>query len=295
LPRPARLPGRALPTTLLRYASAWMKPSALCALRQASRDHAAALQPPEVSSALLEQLKSHLPIRREVAFFHLEKLARQAAGPAIAAVMASLEDDSQELRKWALESLRDMAEPGEAWAIKAIVRDGGPLWSGNTSVAKKAMEVLATIAADSGNAHAIAALASKLSDGRFSCRAGLTIARIAEGAPSIDRAAIQAVLAQLQASSRRAQTNALLALGYVGRSDDASTLQDVVQELSAKAKDDDEEVRQKAVAALERVSGPFSECDCPKWRLNSSDTTGAADKKMHGAAKFAMLNWHSDR
>jgi len=287
-----------LPTTLLKYASAWMKPAAICALRRASRAHAAALRPPEVSSALLDQLRtSHLPVRREVAFFELEKLAKQGAVDAIKAVVASLGDDTQEqeLRKWALEAVKDMAEPGEDWAVSAIVRPGGPLWAGNTNIAKKAMEVLPSVA-DAGNALAIAALASMLSDGRFGCRAGLTIARIAEGAPSIDYAAIQAVLANLRDESRRVQVNALMALGYVGRSHDMSVIQTVTQELLAKTEDKDVEVRQKAVAALERVSGLGKCGECRKLGvLNSSEATGVADHCMHGAGKFSMLDYHCDR
>lgn len=245
---------------------------------------------------MLDQLQSHLPIRREVAFFKLEKLAKQGAGDAIKAVVASLGDETQEqeLRKWALDTMKDLSEPGEEWAISAIVRPGGPLWAGNSTVAKKAMEVLPVIA-DSGNALAIAALAAMLSDGRLSCRAGLTIARIAMGAPSIDSVAIQAVLAQLNASSQRVQANAVMALGYVGRSHDIAVIQAIVQELIAKTGDGNEEVRQRAVDALARVSGSGDGCGQTPHVSNSSDATGVADKKVHGAAKFAMLDWDADR
>jgi len=287
-------PRALLPEMLWRFASEWAKPAAIRALRRTSRGHASALRPAEVPAALLDELHCHLPIRREVAFFKLEKLAKQGAGDAMKAVVESIGDETQEqeLRKWALETLKDIAEPGEDWAINAIVRPGGPLWAGNSSVAKKAIEVLPSIA-DSGNTPAIAALASKLSDGRFSCRAGLTIAQIAEGAANIDGIAVQAVLAQLNADSHRVQANALMALGYVGRGHDIA----IIQELKAKTADANEELRRRAVAALARVSGLDGQCVREKKHgvLSSSIATGVVDNNLHGAAKSALLNLDSDR
>jgi len=249
--RPERRP--MLPRIVLSHASTWMKAGCMHRLRCASRGHHAGMLPPDVPAALLEQMRSHLPIRREVAFFELERLAKRGAGEAIKAVVACLGDtlQEQELRKWALQAIQDIAEPGDEWAISAITRPGGPLLGANSNVAEKAIEVLSSVA-DAGNAHAITALATLLGDGRFSCRAGLTIAKIAEGVSDIDKSAVKAVQAQLSAASHRVQANALTALGFVARNSDNAMVRELLVE---KAANSDLQIRYRAVSALAQVRG----------------------------------------
>lgn len=193
-------------------------------------------------------------MQREAAFFRLERLAKQGAGDAIRAIVSCLGDagQEQELRKWALDTIGALAEPGEAWAVNAIIRPGGPLMDRNDGVAQKALEVLPNVA-DVGNAFALVALAGMLSDSRFSCRAGLTFAQLAEGTADVDAVAIKAVLAQLNAPSDRVQANAVNALGAVARKGDDN----VVRELEAKTWHSSTEVRNTAVRALERINSGF--------------------------------------
>jgi len=243
-------PRTLLPERVLGHISGWVKPRCLHSIRHTSRGHHAGLTPPEVPRELLKQLRSHLPIQREAAFFRLERLAKQGSGDAINAVLLCLQDgeQEQELRKWALELVGALAEPGEAWAVNAIVKPGGPLMDENDCVAQKALEVLRSVV-DGGNVAALVALAHMLGDGRFSCRAGQTLAHVAGGATDIDSVAIQAVLEQLNAPSYWVQANAVTALGFVARRGDDT----VLRELETKTWHANMDVRDRAVRALAQI------------------------------------------
>jgi len=240
-----------LPDRLLGHISSWVKPKSLHSVRHTSRGHYRGLTPPAVPSSLLHQLRSHLPIQREAAFFRLERLAKQGSSDAIRAIVSCLRDDNQqqEIRKWALDLIGALADPGEAWAVNAIVKDGGPLMGRNDCVAQKALDVLQGVV-DEGNAAALLAMARMVGDGRFSCRASITFAQIAMRADHVGSIATETVLKHLKAPSAWVQANAVSALGCVAsRSDDT-----IVRELEAKALHANAEVRDRAVRALAQIN-----------------------------------------
>merc|ERR550532_3246766 len=74
----------------------------------------------------------------------LHNLALQHSAQAIRAIVDRLgdEDECDHLRVWTLHSVQALAEPGDAWAINAIVDLPGPLELGGTMVREQALKLL---------------------------------------------------------------------------------------------------------------------------------------------------------
>jgi len=99
---------------------------------------------PSVPRGLLRAVPGHLHIKREMTLARLHNLALQHSGEAVRAIMERLgdEDEYDHLRIWTLNSVQGLAEPGDAWAINAIVGPSGPLELGGTLVREQALKLL---------------------------------------------------------------------------------------------------------------------------------------------------------
>jgi hypothetical protein len=86
------------------------------------------------------------PIVREMAYRPLELLAFQGSSEAVNMIVAiaNSDDESQELRKWAIEGVWRLATKWarERWATHVLLSKGGPLQSSNWLVRHKAIAIL---------------------------------------------------------------------------------------------------------------------------------------------------------
>jgi len=112
--------------------------------RLASRWLSERLAGPRVPQDLLRAVPGHLHIKREMTLARLQSLALQHSSQAVRAIVERLgdEDEYDHLRVWTLNSLQALAEPGDAWAINAIVGPPGPLELGGTMVREQALKLL---------------------------------------------------------------------------------------------------------------------------------------------------------
>lgn len=133
--------------SVIRRAAAFLRTSSGCRLQAVShyfREILCVLLEPDVK----RRLSDPRPIVREMAYRSLEAAALQGSAEAVRIVIGialSENEESQELRKWALEGLALIAEPGEAWALNVIARPGGPLQSTNRNIRVKAVSMLGKI------------------------------------------------------------------------------------------------------------------------------------------------------
>jgi len=114
-------------------------------LRQASRCLAKVLQPPKVPAELLKDIPTELHIRREMTFSKLAELAMHHSSHAIREIARRVNDqsDKQWLCRWGLETLRSVAECGEAWLLSVILAPCGPLTHSDSKVRSKGLTMLA--------------------------------------------------------------------------------------------------------------------------------------------------------
>jgi len=133
--------------SLKHHMLSWIKFQGVRRVRQADHRLAGLLEPPEVPKELLADVPAELYILREMTFAKLTKLAMCNNSRAIREIIIRVQDtgDKHWLRCWGLDTLRSVAEPGEAWLLRVILAPGGPLTHSSAHVRVKALEVLAAV------------------------------------------------------------------------------------------------------------------------------------------------------
>lgn len=148
----------------------------ICRLRTVNGCLRDVLCVPVVDPHLKKMMSDHRPVVREMAYRQLEVVASQGSSDAVRMITGLLgsDDESQELRKWAFDGILLLADPGEAWAIDAIIRQGGPLQSSNQNIRIKALRTLPLL--DMGQAATLEAAQASLTDGVDDVRRAATSA-----------------------------------------------------------------------------------------------------------------------
>jgi len=133
---------------LLQSLTSFLRIRSMERARLANRWLAESLAGPSVPQGLLRAVPGHLHIKREMTLAQLHNLALRHSGQAARAIVERLgdEDEYDHLRVWTLNSLQLLAEPGDSWAINAIVGPPGPLELGGTMVREQALKLLQELA-----------------------------------------------------------------------------------------------------------------------------------------------------
>lgn len=159
-PRQGKLQG--LSNNLLGQVARFLKPRSICRSRASCCRLNDALQSPLGVAELRAKLQDCRPIVREMSVKPLIALAHRGCRDAMALAHVLHRDEEQNhlLRTWVLDSLPELTEPGEHWAVPGIIEKGGPLTSDNIYVRIKAAHILGKIA--HGHSGAIEALTRAL-------------------------------------------------------------------------------------------------------------------------------------
>lgn len=235
----------------------------------------------------MEAVPCHLYIKREMTLSRLEGLAMRKSSRAVRVIVARLRDEEEydHLRSWTLTSLRGLAEPGDAWAINAIVAPSGPLEFGGTAVKEQALRVLMELSTKASTA-AIRAAARALAYAATAkdCQPLKVLARMAlehfakqaAGKIAIDDSTMTALLALLDIESVETRCTAIRALSLVAPRGNYSVAQGLLKALSREGHERSAKEQLCAVKALGCVASEgdsevirvLSEC-VPKGDVSS--------------------------
>jgi len=235
-------------------------------MRAASRFLQERFGPPDVPAELLEPVPCHLHIKREMTLSRLEALALRKSGRAVRAIVSRLgdEDEYDHLRSWTLSSLRQLAEPGDAWAISAIMGPTGPLALGGTGVREQALKVLMELT-DKASTGAIRAavsalyFAEKCKDCRpLKIQGRLALEFFAKKAADIvvDQHTVTRVLMLLEVDSLETRCSALRALALIACRGDAAVTKSLLKGAARNGRELSIKERLYTVRALARVAEP---------------------------------------
>lgn len=244
--------------SLKHHMLSWIKFQGVRRVRQANSRLAGLLESPEVPKELLEDVPTELYILREMTFTKLAELAMCSNSRAIREIVTRVQETSDKhwLCCWGLDTLRSVAEPGEAWLLRVILAPGGPLTHSNGKVRVKALEILAE---GSGRgsycSDAIVTVAGMLNDPDNSvCEtAGRSLVRITHGATGakVNPVAIQSVVEQLRKGRTEARMSAARVLMHVAPRGDGAALEALQKVLQA---DKQMSVRFFAATALAEIA-----------------------------------------